>query len=84
MTTAKVFQHGGSQAIRLPKSFRFEGREVLIERNGEEVILRPMTAPRLRTFSEIARHLADAFPDTGEFPAPPPRPARHERIAPKI
>ncbi len=79
MTTAKLFRHGGSLAVRLPKAFRIEGSEVLIERHGDTVVLKPMTAARFRTFPEIARYLATAFPDTEEFPAPPPRPSRHER-----
>jgi virulence-associated protein VagC len=49
MATAKLFQHGGSQALRLPKEFRFEGTEVEIERRGREVILRTKPKPRLET-----------------------------------
>ena len=30
MKTAKVFKHGNSQAVRLPKEFRFEGDEVIV------------------------------------------------------
>ncbi len=42
MQTAKLFLNGRSQAVRLPKAFRFEGMvEVLIERDGERVILSP-------------------------------------------
>jgi antitoxin VapB len=48
--TAKVFQSGNSQAVRLPKEFRFAGREVEIYRRGDEVILR-----------EKRRSLAEAF-----------------------
>lgn len=40
MATAKVFQSGNSQAIRLPKAFRFHSKEVEITRRGDEVILR--------------------------------------------
>ena len=49
MTTAKVFMTGRSQAVRLPKEFRFEGTEVEIFRRGDEVILRekPVTVDRL-------------------------------------
>ena len=79
MDTAKIFQHGGSQAVRLPKAYRFEGTEVLIEKHGEEVILKPLPAPKFRSFTEIARHLAEKFPDGGDFPEPPPRPIKHER-----
>lgn len=39
MPSAKLFVHGGSQAVRLPKEFRFEGTEVHVRRVGEEVVL---------------------------------------------
>ena len=39
--TAKVFTTGRSQAVRLPKAYRFNTKEVLIERQGDAVILRP-------------------------------------------
>lgn len=40
MTTAAVFMSGNSQAVRLPKSFRFQGDSVDIFRRGDEVVLR--------------------------------------------
>ncbi len=39
METAKIFQNGRSQAVRLPKEFRFKGKEVYIHREGSKVIL---------------------------------------------
>ena len=39
MTIAKLFTHGGSQAVRLPKEFRFEGTQVHVRRVGNEVVL---------------------------------------------
>jgi antitoxin VapB len=42
METAKVFWSGRSQAVRLPKEFRFEGEEVRIRRHGAAVILEPI------------------------------------------
>jgi antitoxin VapB len=39
--TAKLFQNGRSQAVRLPKAFRFEGDEVYIKRVGNGVLLIP-------------------------------------------
>lgn len=39
--TAKIFTTGRSQAVRLPKAFRFTTKEVTIERQGDAVILRP-------------------------------------------
>ena len=41
MKTAKLFKNGQSQAVRLPKEFRFEGTEVLIKRMGSAVVLLP-------------------------------------------
>jgi antitoxin VapB len=41
-TTAKLFMNGRSQAVRLPKAFRFEGKKVRIYRQGEKVILEPL------------------------------------------
>ena len=42
METAKVFWSGRSQAVRLPKAFRFETHEVRIRRHGTAIILEPM------------------------------------------
>ena len=41
MDTAKLFQNGKSQAVRLPKEYRFSGSEVSIKRIGEVVLLYP-------------------------------------------
>ena len=38
---AKLFTHGGSQAVRLPKAYRLEGEEVTVRREGKAVILEP-------------------------------------------
>ncbi|MGL5363469.1 MAG: antitoxin [Bosea sp. (in: a-proteobacteria)] len=42
--TAKLFMHGRSQAVRLPKEFRFAGTEVKVSRDGDRVVLEPVTA----------------------------------------
>ena len=39
MDTAKLFMNGRSQAVRLPKEYRFEGREVYIKKTPEGVLL---------------------------------------------
>ena len=41
MQTAALFKDGGSQAVRLPKEFRFEGTEVFIRKTVEGVLLIP-------------------------------------------
>lgn len=41
MKTAKIFKNGQSQAVRLPKEFRFEGNHVFVKKSGNVIILIP-------------------------------------------
>jgi antitoxin VapB len=41
-TTAKIFMHGRSQAVRLPKEFRLPGKEVRVRKVGNGVLLEPI------------------------------------------
>jgi antitoxin VapB len=68
-TLAKIFKHGGSQAVRLPKAFRFEGEEVTVRREGNAVILEPVKVFKPKTPAEWEAFWAeiDALSD-GEFP----------------
>jgi antitoxin VapB len=62
MKTAKVFKSGNSQAVRLPKEFQLDVREVKIFKKDGDLILRPMR----RTWSEYflrSRRFAEDFPD---------------------
>jgi antitoxin VapB len=74
-TTAKLFMHGGSQAVRLPKAFRFEGTEVSVRRDGDKVILEPIKARRVpRTPEEAAAFWAEIDALRGDdFMELPPR-----------
>ena len=45
METAKLFASGRSQAVRLPKAYRFTGEEVVVKRFGSGVLLLPIAAP---------------------------------------
>jgi antitoxin VapB len=54
MATARVFKSGNSQAVRLPKQFRFRGKEVEIFRRGDEVVLREKSRGMARAFEIIA------------------------------
>jgi len=58
MKTAKLFKNGESQAVRLPKEFRFEGTEVLIKRVGSAVVL----LPRAKSWDTLVGSLTK-FPD---------------------
>lgn len=44
MDTAKIFWSGRSQAVRLPKKYRFESDEVRIRRHGAAIILEPVSS----------------------------------------
>ena len=41
MDTAKIFENGGSQAVRLPHKYRFQAHEVIIQKLGDAVLLVP-------------------------------------------
>ena len=41
METAKIFENGRSQAVRLPKKFRFDAEEVIVQQLGKAVLLVP-------------------------------------------
>lgn len=60
MTVARIFKAGGSQAVRLPKEFRFTGKEVEIFRRGDEVVLREKSKGLSRAF-ELMASLSDDF-----------------------
>ncbi|MFZ0890735.1 MAG: type II toxin-antitoxin system VapB family antitoxin [Candidatus Binataceae bacterium] len=64
-STAKVFMTGRSQAVRIPKEFRFSCDEVLIERAGERVILTPRPKS-WRDYFARAANFTDDYPDSIE------------------
>jgi antitoxin VapB len=68
MATAKLFKHGGSQAVRLPKAFRFEGSEVIIEKKGDAVVLKPKRRLRFKTLNDVARYMREKYPQGADFP----------------
>jgi len=70
LQTAKLFKNGRSQAVRLPKAFRFEGvSEVFIEKDGDRVILSPGKRPSIERLIS-ALYEFESFPDR-EQPALP-------------
>ena len=54
MASARVFKSGNSQAVRLPKEFRFQSEEVEIFRRGDEVVLREKSKGMERAFWLLA------------------------------
>jgi len=65
MQTAKLFPNGSSQAVRLPKQFRFEGDRVFIRRMGDSVVLMPFHAPWRTLFDSLDQFSSDfAMPES--------------------
>ena len=50
---AKLFRNGGSQAVRLPRVFRFEGSQVRVRRVAEGVLMEPLIADPAVWFTEL-------------------------------
>ena len=71
---AKLFRTGGSQALRLPKEFRFDRQtEVLIRREGKRIVLESARRTWSRRFIELAGSATD-FPYPPEPPVAEPPP----------
>jgi antitoxin VapB len=58
---AKLFQNGRSQAVRLPKEFRFEGDRVRIRRVPEGVLLEPLIPDTARWFEQLDQFNSEWF-----------------------
>ncbi len=67
MATAKLFQNGRSQAVRLPKAFRLPGKEVYIKKVGNAVVLIPLEQPWETWFASLSQ-FSDDFMCTREQP----------------
>lgn len=68
MRTAKVFQNGRSQAIRLPKDFRVEGDEVYLKKTAEGFLV--ISKDPWDVFLEGVRELSDGFMAEGRRQPP--------------
>lgn len=88
--TAKLFQHGRSQAVRLPKEFRFAGTEVYVRRQGDDVVLSSRPRASIRSLIEaldafdrdrpiVRNQPAAADSRSGIAAAPRPHTARRPR-----
>lgn len=74
MAQTTVFQSGNSQAVRLPKEFRFKSKTVEIFRRGDEVVLRD----KARNLGDLIKHLpllGEDFPADIADTAPKPMPS---------
>jgi antitoxin VapB len=67
MDTAKLFQNGKSQAVRLPKKYRFEGDKVLIKKMGSIVLIFPYGNP-WEAWAESLKLFSSDYLETREQP----------------
>jgi antitoxin VapB len=74
-STAKIFKHGRSQAVRLPKEFRLPAKAVRVRRVGNAVVLEPLDEPFDwdAWWAKLDKYGADFLPDGR--PEQPPMPA---------
>jgi antitoxin VapB len=68
MRTAKLFKNGGSQAVRLPKEFRFQGSQVFIKKVRDAVVLLPHQDSWQVLFDSLAQ-FTDDFMESRDQPA---------------
>jgi antitoxin VapB len=70
--TARLFRHGRSQAVRLPKEFRLPGEAVRVTRVGNGVLLEPIETDVAAWFASLDRFAETPFmPEGREQPAMP-------------
>ena len=69
METAKLFQNGSSQAVRLPKAFRIPGKEVKIFKKGNQVILEPIEVTWDPLFESLSEFPEDFLKEGRDQPA---------------
>jgi antitoxin VapB len=73
---AKIFRHGRSQAVRLPKAFRLPGDRVRVRRVASGILLEPLTTDLEAWFAELDRFAEVPFMEDGR--RQPPVPEEHE------
>ena len=66
MQTAKLFMNGRSQAVRLPKGFRFEGKEVFLKKVGNAVVLLPRQDSWETLYESLSAFSEDFMEDRGQ------------------
>jgi antitoxin VapB len=73
LQTAKIFMHGRSQAVRLPKEFRLPGKEVRVRKEGDSVILEPIVEKfDVKAWRERLRAMGARELDLDYLPDDPP------------
>jgi antitoxin VapB len=73
---AKIFRHGRSQAVRLPKAFRLPGDRVRVRRVESGILLEPLATDLEAWFAELDQFSEVPFMEDGR--RQPPVPEEHE------
>ncbi len=68
MHTVKVFKSGNSQAVRLPKEYNVEEKELLIQKVGNSLILKPVKDPWATLRYSLSLFTDDVFTEGREQP----------------
>lgn len=66
METARLFRNGRSQAVRIPKEFRFEGDLVYVKRVGNAVVLLPYAGSWQGLFESLGQFSDDFMDERGQ------------------
>jgi Virulence-associated protein and related proteins len=66
MKTARLFNNGRSQAVRLPKEFRFEGSDVYVKKLDNIVMLFPMEDPWIPLINSLDKFTDDFMAERGQ------------------
>jgi antitoxin VapB len=70
---AKLFRNGSSQAVRLPREFRFDGDRVRIRRVPQGILLEPLIPDTSSWFEELDRFRSEGFMSKGRRQPKPPK-----------
>ena len=71
---ARLFKHGRSQAVRLPRAFRMPGDRVRVRRMGQAIVLEPIITDLDTWFAELDRFTDIPFMEDGRRQPPMPEP----------
>jgi antitoxin VapB len=74
MLTAKkvsLFRNGANQAVRIPKEFELSGKEAMLRRDGDNLILEPIKQKSLLATLAELKPIEDTFPDFIDAPPEP-------------
>lgn len=63
-----LFRNGRNQAIRIPKEYELEGSEAIIRREGNRLIIEPVSKPTLLELLASLEPLNESFPEIDDLP----------------